>query len=171
MADPGFPVGGVDLVGGGCGLPRQLRFENFVCQNERIGTLRGGAHQAHPPRSTNVSVLVLNSTVSTPYYIVLDMIPRITVHFVRLYIINLLVFSTASIACQNYSRKGLNSLSMARLICVRVTNQAFCELMHKSVYLDFVQVSESNEIEFYCFHLEIRFNEFHHENQQNACSL
>ena len=25
----------------GCGLPRQLRFENFVCQNERIGTLKG----------------------------------------------------------------------------------------------------------------------------------
>ena len=59
---------------------------------KELGPLGGGAHQAHPPRSTNVSVLVLNSTVSTPYYIVLDMIPRITVHFVRLYIINLLVF-------------------------------------------------------------------------------
>ena len=35
-ADPGFPVGGVDLVGGGRGLPRQLYFANFVCQNERI---------------------------------------------------------------------------------------------------------------------------------------
>ena len=44
MADPGFPVGGVDLVAG-CGLPRWLRFENFVSQNERIWTLRlgGGA--------------------------------------------------------------------------------------------------------------------------------
>ena len=48
VADPGFPVeGGVDLVGGR-GLPRQLRFENFVCQNERIWTLRGD------PRSANV---------------------------------------------------------------------------------------------------------------------
>ena len=48
VADPGFPIGeGVDLVGG-CGLPRQLRFENFVCQNERIGTLSGGAHRVRP---------------------------------------------------------------------------------------------------------------------------
>ena len=35
VADPGFPVGGR-------GLPRWLRFENFVCQNERIWTLGGG---------------------------------------------------------------------------------------------------------------------------------
>ena len=41
VADPGFPVGGgVDLVGGHQ-LPRQLRFENFVCRNKRIWTLRG----------------------------------------------------------------------------------------------------------------------------------
>ena len=33
----------------GCGLPRQLRFENFVCQNERIGTLRGGARAGRAP--------------------------------------------------------------------------------------------------------------------------
>ena len=38
----------MDLVGGGCGLLRQLHFENFVCQNERIGTLRGGARRARP---------------------------------------------------------------------------------------------------------------------------
>ena len=50
VADPGFPVGG----GGrgprrrGCGLPRRLRFENFVCQNKRIGTLRG-AHAGRAP--------------------------------------------------------------------------------------------------------------------------
>ena len=38
----------------GCGLPRWLHFENFVCQNERIGTLRGGhAPGAPPPRSAN----------------------------------------------------------------------------------------------------------------------
>ena len=46
VADPGLPVGGVDFVGGG-GLPRWLRFKNFVCQNERIWTL-GGVHRAHP---------------------------------------------------------------------------------------------------------------------------
>ena len=44
-ADPGFPVGGRQL-------PRRLRFENFVCQNERIWTLRGwGACRRHPPGS------------------------------------------------------------------------------------------------------------------------
>ena len=53
VADPGFPVGGRGPRRRGCGLPRQLRFENFVCQNERIGTLRGGARWAHPPRSAN----------------------------------------------------------------------------------------------------------------------
>ena len=43
VTDPGFAIG-----------LRWLRFENFVCQNERIGTLRGGVCQAHPhPRSTN----------------------------------------------------------------------------------------------------------------------
>ena len=39
MADPGFLQGGADLVGGGGpGLPKQLRFEHFVCQNKRIWT-------------------------------------------------------------------------------------------------------------------------------------
>ena len=36
MADPGFPVGGRGPRRGGRGLPRRLRFENFVCQYERI---------------------------------------------------------------------------------------------------------------------------------------
>ena len=40
-ADPGFPIGG-------CQLPRRLRFEKFVCQNERIWTLRGHAPVAPP---------------------------------------------------------------------------------------------------------------------------
>ena len=31
-----------------CGLPRQLHFKNFVCKNERIGTLRGAARRARP---------------------------------------------------------------------------------------------------------------------------
>ena len=53
VADPGFPVGGVDLVGGR-ELPRQLCLENFVCQNERISTLRGGrAPGTLPSRSAN----------------------------------------------------------------------------------------------------------------------
>ena len=44
-----FPVGGgVDLVGGGRGLPRLLRFVKFVCQNERIGPLGGRAPGAPP---------------------------------------------------------------------------------------------------------------------------
>ena len=48
MADLGFPVGGRGPRRRRCGLPRRLHFENFVCQNERIGTLRGGAHRARP---------------------------------------------------------------------------------------------------------------------------
>ena len=40
IQDPGFPVGGVNLVGGRR-LPRPLRFENFVRRNERIWTLSG----------------------------------------------------------------------------------------------------------------------------------
>ena len=46
VVDPGFPLGGVDLVGGREFL-RRLRFKNFVCQNERIWAL-GGMHQARP---------------------------------------------------------------------------------------------------------------------------
>ena len=42
VADPGFPVGGADLVGGRQ-LLRRLHFKKFVCQNERIWTLGGGA--------------------------------------------------------------------------------------------------------------------------------
>ena len=41
VADPGFPVGGR-------GLLRRLRFKNFVCENERIWTLRG-ACAGHTP--------------------------------------------------------------------------------------------------------------------------
>ena len=42
VADPGFPVGGGRGPHRGHGLPRQLRFVKFVCQNERIWTLGGG---------------------------------------------------------------------------------------------------------------------------------
>ena len=54
VADPGFPVGGREPRRGH-GLPRRLRFENFVCRNERIWTLRraladlGGARLARAP--------------------------------------------------------------------------------------------------------------------------
>ena len=48
VADPGFPVGGHGPRMGRRGLPRQLRFEYFVCQNERIWTL-GGACAGHLP--------------------------------------------------------------------------------------------------------------------------
>ena len=48
VADPGFPVGG-----GGRGFPKRLRFENFVCQNERIWTLGGGVRRAAPSKSAN----------------------------------------------------------------------------------------------------------------------
>ena len=48
VADPGFPIGGHGPHRRGCGLLRWLCFENFVCQNERIGTLRG-ACAGHTP--------------------------------------------------------------------------------------------------------------------------
>ena len=56
VAGPGFPAGGsVDLVGGR-GLPRRLHFGKFVCQNERIGSVRGArrVHPLDPPMNTNI---------------------------------------------------------------------------------------------------------------------
>ena len=44
-----FPWGGRGPRRRGCGLPRWLRFENFVCQNERIGTLGGGGRAPGVP--------------------------------------------------------------------------------------------------------------------------
>ena len=41
VADPGFPVGGVDLVGGRR-LLRRLRFKNFYVETKESGPLRGG---------------------------------------------------------------------------------------------------------------------------------
>ena len=47
---------------GGHGPPRQLRFKNFACQNERIWTRRGGrAPGAPPPRSANAVILFVIS--------------------------------------------------------------------------------------------------------------
>ena len=54
VADPGFPIGSVDPLGGrvdllwGCGPPMQVLFGENVCENERIGSCRGGMHLAHP---------------------------------------------------------------------------------------------------------------------------
>ena len=48
VADPGFPIGGHGHCRRGCGLPRWLCFENFVCQIKRFGTLRG-AHAGCTP--------------------------------------------------------------------------------------------------------------------------
>ena len=62
MADPGFPVGGRRPRRGGRGPPRQLRFENFACQNERIWTRRGGARRVRPPRSANTQGQGLSPT-------------------------------------------------------------------------------------------------------------
>ena len=52
VADPGFPMGGADLVGGGRQLSRRLHFKKFVCQNERIWTRRGRAPAASPGSAT-----------------------------------------------------------------------------------------------------------------------
>ena len=54
VADPGFPMGGTNLIGG-CQLLRWLCFEKIVCQNKRIWTLRGHTPAA-PPGSANVWV-------------------------------------------------------------------------------------------------------------------
>ena len=52
VAGPGFPVWGRRSRKGGHWLRRRLRFENFVCRNKRIWTLRGRA-QGTRPRSAN----------------------------------------------------------------------------------------------------------------------
>ena len=81
VADPGFPVGGRGPRRRGCGLPRQLRFENFVCQNERIGTLGGGRAPLDPPmnmiivnipnENMYVSGLMAGGVLSA-YYVVIN---------------------------------------------------------------------------------------------------
>lgn len=50
MADPGFSVGGANLVKGGSRLPRRLHFKNFVCWCKRIWNLGGvGGASGAPP--------------------------------------------------------------------------------------------------------------------------
>ena len=52
VADPGFPVGGAPT-------PEALRFEKFVCQNERIWT-RGGRAPAATPLDPPLQTLSVN---------------------------------------------------------------------------------------------------------------
>ena len=52
VADPGFPVGGRGPRGGAW-TPEAFTFRKFVCQSERIGTLRGDARRVRPPGSAN----------------------------------------------------------------------------------------------------------------------
>ena len=51
VADPGFPIGGVDPFGRH-GPLMQVLFSKNVCQNERIGSHRG-CMPGMPPRSAN----------------------------------------------------------------------------------------------------------------------
>ena len=51
VADLGFPVGGVDPLGGHGHLTWEL-FTKNVCENERIGSHRGRV-PGTPPRSAN----------------------------------------------------------------------------------------------------------------------
>ena len=53
VADPGFPVGGRRVVGGGHQPPMWALFGKNVCRNERTGSCWGGGHQWGPPRSAN----------------------------------------------------------------------------------------------------------------------
>ena len=48
VVEPGFPVEGAWTRYRGCGPPTQVLFTENVCKNERIGSHRGGMHQAHP---------------------------------------------------------------------------------------------------------------------------
>ena len=70
VADPGFPAGGVDLVGD-VDSPRRLRFENFVCRNERIWTLGVGEGRAPgtSPRSANAQECLACNGPKTKDYI------------------------------------------------------------------------------------------------------
>ena len=61
MADPGFPVGSVDLVGGAW-TPEAVTFRNFVCHNERIWTL-GGACPEHAPLDPPMACVINEAIV------------------------------------------------------------------------------------------------------------
>ena len=67
MADPGFPIGGREPRKGGRGLPTPLCFENFVCQNERIWTLRGGGHVLGTLLDPPMKCLIVTNMQFTTY--------------------------------------------------------------------------------------------------------
>ena len=101
VADPGFPVGGgADLVGG-CQLTRQLRFEKFVCQNERIWTRRGPRAGGAPPwiRHCPVSCRLLNTDSTEPVR---------TLDFPA--------FSSAMTVCGNNPMYGMEEASQSILV-------------------------------------------------------
>ena len=56
---------GASTSGGGRRLLRQLRFENFVCQNERIWTLRGEGRRACPLDPPMIYAIVQHCTLNT----------------------------------------------------------------------------------------------------------
>ena len=74
VADPGFPVGGVDPLGGH-GPPTQVLTGKNVCKNERIGSRRRGRAPGTPPRSANGcdnrTVISLQKNHSESEYIVI----------------------------------------------------------------------------------------------------
>ena len=47
--------------GGGVQLPMQLRFIKFVCQNERIGVLRGAMHWVRPLGSAHYEHIIVST--------------------------------------------------------------------------------------------------------------
>ena len=49
VADPGFPIGGRGPVMGRHGPPMWALFGENVCENERIGSHRGGRAPGTPP--------------------------------------------------------------------------------------------------------------------------
>ena len=78
QVDPGFPIGGR-------GLPKRLRFENFVCRNDRIWTL-GGRAPGTPPRSANdyvgkihyVDLIMLESSINDLHVSILAIVQSYT---------------------------------------------------------------------------------------------
>ena len=75
--------GGSRISRRGHGLPRRSRYENFVCQNERIWTLRGGrAPGICQCRSANEVVWPQKpQQVLTPYILVVQVIITLTTYF------------------------------------------------------------------------------------------
>ena len=62
VADPGFPIGGANVVGG-ADSRGGLRFKNCVCQHERIWTLRGAPATAPWIRQCHTSLIKSTNTL------------------------------------------------------------------------------------------------------------